>query len=146
MPVNYRQLKAEEFAQAMEIRVKVFVEEQNVPIEEEHDCYDEVAQHFGVFKSNQLIGTGRLVLQSRGGKIGRIAILPKHRGKGFGSGLIKTIINTGRAQGIQEFELGAQLQALDFYTQLGFIAEGDVFLDGGIPHRTMRLSFTKNGD
>ncbi|MFY9494463.1 MAG: GNAT family N-acetyltransferase, partial [Limnochordia bacterium] len=33
----------------------------------------------------------------------------------------------------------AQLQAIPFYSRLGFVAEGDEFLDGGIPHRRMRL-------
>jgi predicted GNAT family N-acyltransferase len=44
----------------------------------------------------------------------------------------------GAAAGRNEFVLAAQLQALDFYVKLGFKAEGAVFLDGGIPHRTMR--------
>ncbi|NMA61652.1 MAG: GNAT family N-acetyltransferase, partial [Firmicutes bacterium] len=54
------------------------------------------------------------------------------------------IIATGREQGLEEFVLGAQLQAMDFYARLGFIAEGDVFLDGGIPHRTMRVLFNSD--
>ena len=49
MSVTYRQLKSEEFPQAMEIRLKVFVEEQQVPVEEEYDSHDDTAQHFGVF-------------------------------------------------------------------------------------------------
>lgn len=146
MTINYRQLNTQEFEQSMKIRIQVFVEEQKVPIEEEQDSYDEVAQHFGVFQDGQLIGTGRLVLFEKGGKIGRVAILPEYRGKGLGRGLIEAIVKAGRLQGIKQFELGAQLQALDFYANLGFVAEGDVFLDGGIPHRTMRLSFSENID
>jgi predicted GNAT family N-acyltransferase len=41
-------------------------------------------------------------------------------------------------QGIEEIMLGAQIQAEDFYARLGFRGEGPLFLDGGIPHRTMR--------
>lgn len=140
MSVIYRQLTREEFPQALEIRIKVFVEEQNVPLEEEHDCYDMVAQHFGVFLGEQLVGTGRLVLQGRVGKIGRVAILSEFRGRGLGNGLVRTILTTGQKQGLREFVLGAQIQAMNFYANLGFVAEGEVFLDGGIPHRTMRLT------
>lgn len=140
MSVIYRQLTREEFPQALEIRIKVFVEEQNVPLEEEHDCYDMVAQHFGVFLGEQLVGTGRLVLQGRVGKIGRVAILSEFRGRGLGNGLARTILTTGQKQGLREFVLGAQIQAMNFYANLGFVAEGEVFLDGGIPHRTMRLT------
>ena len=140
MSVIYRQLTREEFPQALEIRIKVFVEEQNVPLEEEHDCYDMVAQHFGVFLGEQLVGTGRLVLQGQVGKIGRVAILSEFRGRGLGNGLVRTILTTGQRQGLREFVLGAQIQAMNFYANLGFVAEGEVFLDGGIPHRTMRLT------
>jgi predicted GNAT family N-acyltransferase len=124
----------------MEIRLKVFVEEQQVPVEEEYDSHDDTAQHFGVFLEGQLVGTGRLVTQDQIGRIGRVAILSEYRGRGFGSRLINTIIATGQKQGLEEFVLGAQIQALDFYAQLGFVVEGEVFIDGGIPHRTMRLT------
>lgn len=140
MSVTYRQLKSEEFPQAMEIRLKVFVEEQQVPVEEEYDSHDDTAQHFGVFLEGQLVGTGRLVTQDQIGRIGRVAILSEYRGRGFGSRLINTIVATGQKQGLEEFVLGAQIQALDFYAQLGFVVEGEVFIDGGIPHRTMRLT------
>lgn len=138
MSVMYRELKPEEFEKALAIRIKVFVEEQNVPLEEEHDAYDETATHFGVFIDQLLVGTGRLVLQNDTGKIGRIAILPDYRGKGLGSGLIRSIIALGQDRGLEKFVLGAQLQALKFYQNLGFEAEGDVFQDGGLPHKTMR--------
>lgn len=141
MLITYKALSANEFPVAMDIRIKVFVEEQKVPLEEEHDSYDQVAQHFGVFIDEHMVGTGRLIIQNQIGKIGRIAILEKYRGQGLGTQLIRTIISTGRSQGIQEFILGAQLQALDFYSQLGFKVEGDIFQDGGIAHRTMRLTF-----
>lgn len=140
LPVTYRQLTTDEFQQAMQIRIQVFVEEQKVPLAEEQDSYDQLAQHFGVFFAKKLVGTGRLVLLPNSGKIGRVAILPEYRGRGFGRGLIKAILAAGQQQGIEQFELGAQLQALDFYAQLGFQVEGEVFLDGGIPHRTMRLT------
>lgn len=139
MPVIYRELMPHEFKEALTIRIKVFVEEQHVPIEEEHDSYDQVAQHFGVFLDRAMVGTGRLVTQGQSGKIGRIAILKEFRGQGFGRALIETIITSGENQGLVEFVLGAQLQALDFYEKLGFIPEGAIFLDGGIAHRTMRL-------
>lgn len=138
MEITYRQLDALEFAQALELRIKVFVDEQKVPLEEENDSSDEKAQHFGVFYEGYLVGTGRLVIQGSEGRIGRIAILPEFRGQGLGSSLISFILETGKSQKIKDFVLGAQLQAIPFYAKLGFKAEGEVFEDGGIPHRTMR--------
>jgi predicted GNAT family N-acyltransferase len=36
-------------------------------------------------------------------------------------------------------ELNAQTHALGFYEQLGFRAQGEEFMEAGIPHRHMRL-------
>lgn len=144
--VTYRSLTNKEFPAALAIRIKVFVEEQHVPLEEEHDSFDQIAQHFGVFQASTLIGTGRLLFEDRVAKIGRIAILKEFRDLGLGRALLQAIIAAGQEQGYQEFVLGSQLQALDFYEKLGFRAEGSIFQDGGIPHRQMRLDLGKEGD
>lgn len=139
MSIIFRKLKSEEFPEALQLRIRVFVCEQKVPLSEEQDQYDAFAEHFGVFKAGRLIGTGRLVVEGQRGLIGRIAICKEFRGRGLGSGLIKTILQAGAAAGISEFSLGAQLQALPFYERLGFRPEGEVYPDGGIPHRLMRF-------
>ena len=37
--------------------------------------------------------------------------------------------------------LGAQLHAIPFYERLGYVASGEVYLDAGIEHRWMDVSF-----
>ena len=142
MNVICRLLMPSELWEALTIRIKVFVEEQLVPLEEERDAYDDTALHFGVFVEDKMVGTGRVVLIDKKGKIGRVAILPEYRGFGIGTKLMETILRTCEEQGLTEAFLGAQLQALDFYGKLGFSAEGPIFDDGGIPHRLMRRSLT----
>jgi ElaA protein len=39
---------------------------------------------------------------------------------------------------VTEARLGSQSHATGFYEKLGFVVEGDEFLDAGIPHRRMR--------
>lgn len=135
----YRKLTQGEFEQALALRIKVFVDEQNVPLEEEHDKYDELAEHFGVFSNGMLVGTGRLIRREREAKIGRIAILPEYRCRGLGRELIRMMLKKAREGGYTECIVDAQLGALEFYAKLGFVAEGEDFSDGGIPHRKMRL-------
>ena len=43
-----------------------------------------------------------------------------------------------QAQGQRSAFLHAQIRAEAFYARLGFVAEGGVFEDAGIPHRCMR--------
>jgi ElaA protein len=46
-----------------------------------------------------------------------------------------------RGLGLRRAKLGSQVHAVPFYERLGFVAEGPVYDDAGIPHRdmTMRL-------
>ena len=123
-----------------EIRTKVFVDEQGVPLEEELDAYDAVASHYVVEVRGAIIGTARLVDLGDGvGKIGRVAILKEHRNRGLGSELIRLLIDEGFA-GCHTLVLDSQLSAIPFYERFGFWSEGDIFLDAGIEHRRMKLS------
>src|SRR5690349_15871990 len=71
------------------VRMKVFVEEQAVPIEEELDSYDAVAQHFVVEEDGRVVGTARLIDKGDGtGKIGRVAVLQEYRRQGIGRDLM----------------------------------------------------------
>lgn len=141
MSIVVKELTACQITKADRIRIEVFVEEQNVPLAEEFDAQDQTARHFGVFKDAQMAGTARLVVDDKIATIGRIAILKEYRKQGLGTLLIQKIIAEAKKQDIKEIVIGAQLQALDFYNKLGFQAEGPVFMDGGIPHRTMRLKY-----
>ena len=66
--------------QLQSIRTKVFVEEQNVPVEEEWDSMDPLASHFlATDNSGNPVGTVRLL---NSGQIGRMAVLKDCRGLG----------------------------------------------------------------
>ena len=70
--------------------------------------------------------------------VGRVAVLKSQRGLGVGKLLMQYIIDYAQPQ--REFlKLSSQVQAMPFYAGLGFKAEGEEYLDCGIPHRTMRL-------
>jgi predicted GNAT family N-acyltransferase len=43
-----------------------------------------------------------------------------------------------KAAGADEIVLGAQVIARDFYRRLGYVDEGPVFDDAGLPHVMMR--------
>jgi predicted GNAT family N-acyltransferase len=68
-------------------------------------------------------------------------VLPAARGAGVGSQLLQALMQAARRRGDRQVMLSAQTHALPFYAHFGFIAEGDVYDDAGIPHRAMRLVF-----
>ncbi|WP_447042472.1 GNAT family N-acetyltransferase [Vreelandella sp. H-I2] len=124
---------------ASEIRRKVFIDEQNVPQEEEWDGLDPECLHFLAMLDGQPVGTARLLPDAH---IGRVAVLANARGTGIGVLLMQAAIEAARHAGHSKVALSAQVQALAFYERLGFVAHGDEFLDAGIPHREMTLSLT----
>ncbi len=142
----------EERAAVFALRMQVFVEEQNVPPDEELDAYDLVATHFLARKSPEppnahlgIIGTARLLDKGDGlGKIGRVAIHAEHRGTGAGARIMRFAEEIARRQGFRELILEAQLHAEGFYARLGYVGEGDIFMDCNIPHRLMRKRLEAN--
>jgi predicted GNAT family N-acyltransferase len=123
-----------DFAKCFDIRLAVFVEEQHVPIDEERDEYDETALHYLATLDGKPVGTARVLLKDSTAKITRVAVLRKARGQGIGEALMRHIES---ALAVRRFALGAQLHALPFYERLGYVAEGEVFMEAGIPHRHM---------
>ena len=124
---------------ALAVRVAVFVDEQGGPRDEEPDRYDPKCRHFVVESEGRIVGAARLYPFSPDiGKIGRIALLPEVRGRGWGRLLLRFMMERTREAGFGVALLDAQTHLLAFYEAEGFAAEGEVFLDGGIPHRRMR--------
>ena len=71
-------------------------------------------------------------------KIGRVAVRKAYRGAGVGKALMLAVLDAARKRGLTHAVLDAQVPVIGFYEKLGFKAEGPVFDDAGIPHRTMR--------
>lgn len=132
--------KQEDFFRLIRLREEVFVIEQGVPLEIELDDADDRAIHFVAILGGEVIGTARLVVKGKSGKIGRMAVRKDWRGKGVGTALIDFIKKTFGKKKRVGLYLHAQESALSFYEALGFTAEGKRFYEAGIPHRKMILN------
>lgn len=130
----------EEYRAALRVRIAVFVTEQGGPLEDEPDRWDRNAHHFVVLSDGQVVGTARIYQPEVGTtKVGRICLLPEYRQLGWGRRLLQVLIQAARRWGPERLVLDAQTHALPFYERFGFVARGEEFLDGGIPHRRMEL-------
>lgn len=140
----------EELADALEIRRRVFIEEQLVPEAEEIDRFDEDPTtvddcvHVLARLDGEPVATGRLLLDdppAERAHIGRVAVLLEHRRTGAGRVVMEALQGEARRLGRPGITLSAQVQAMPFYERLGYEARGTVFLDAGIEHRWMDLDF-----
>jgi len=129
---------------ARRVREEVFVREQNVPIELEWDEWDERCVHaLAVTEKGEAIGTGRLLPD---GRIGRMAVLKAWRGLGVGAAILDALLVRARQIGMKAVSLHAQTYAAGFYERRGFGAEGEIFMEAGIPHVTMTLRLQPDPD
>lgn len=128
---------------ARAVRTAVFIEEQAIPESEEWDEDDASALHAVVTNLAGLpLATGRLITSGMPlgeAKIGRMAVLRSSRGVGLGEQVLQALIGAAREQSVHTLHLHAQTSAQAFYQRAGFVPDGPVFDEVGIPHIVMTL-------
>ena len=145
MKLNIRKAEnSSDFSKLFEIRKKVYVDELDVPIQLEFDEYDETAFHFVVEVDDSIVGTARLVVLGNEGNIGRVCILKDFRRKGLGTKLITSIIEASMDIGLDRLNVEAKVDVLSFYEKIGFVTEGNEYLEVGVPHKKMFLMLKKS--
>ena len=118
------------YEDALRVRRIVFIEEQNVPEEEEIDAFEHESFHLVLYDGEQAVAAGRFRLVDEGvGKAERICVLPAYRGRGVGRMVMEALEQLAK--------LNAQTHAEPFYQKLGYTTVSGVFMDAGIPHVTM---------
>ncbi|MBD3109887.1 GNAT family N-acetyltransferase [Bacillus sp. AGMB 02131] len=128
----------QQLEEAYTIRKKVFVEEQNVPMEEEIDEFEMDAVHFLLYSEHdQPIAAGRFREADGYGKVERICVLAEQRRTGAGKYIMESIAAYAEQNGINKLKLNAQTHAIRFYESLGYEVVSEEFMDAGIPHKTM---------
>ena len=125
---------------AYELRRQVFEVEQNVPRPLDRDAFDFNADHVVVIdESGACVGTGRAVrLDARTCQVGRMATAASHRKGGVGAAVLDALERMAELRGLREIVVHSQLPAVTFYGKRGYVAEGDTFLEEGVPHVKMR--------
>ncbi len=141
MPINVVTVSdPADLEKAYDIRKKVFVEEQKVPLYEEIDQYEEASIHLLALQEGEPCGACRWRFTTEGIKLERFAVLQEFRGKQVGSALVsaclQSIYNHPNFND-QPLYLNAQLDAIPLYSKFGFHSVGDKFLECEIDHYKM---------
>ena len=135
---TFDELTIDELHDIVQLRIRVFVVEQNCPYAE-LDGKDRKAYHyFGANDQGRIIaytrifGPGDYYEQPA---IGRVVVDSEHRGDGTGSALMTgTIEKMKQLFGDSEIKIGAQKYLIEFYEKLGFRNTQEEYIEDGIPH------------
>jgi predicted GNAT family N-acyltransferase len=128
----------DELAAAFAIRREVFCVEQGVSEHEELDGLDTSSRHYLLSRDDRPVGTARVRRLADGAyKVERVAIRKPERGTGLGRMLMLRVIADIAQDRGGRIVLNAQVAVRDFYSALGFEAQGEVFEEAGIPHIKM---------
>jgi len=124
---------------ASALRTAVFVQEQGIPADMEWDAADAHCVHaVATNRMGQALATGRLLQHAPGvGRIGRMAVMASMRGSRIGRQVLEALAQAARQRGDHQVILHAQASAAAFYQRAGFVAQGEPFVEAGIPHIEM---------
>ena len=140
---SYALLTKKELYAIMHLRQQVFVLEQNCPFIDA-DLNDEISDHLLGYQDDVLIAYARLVQPDSlypGPSIGRIVTAEKVRGMGFGKIITQAAIDfSSKKYPNQDITISAQHRLLNFYQDLNFKAEGEVYLEDDIDHIKMIIN------
>jgi len=137
----FDELTLNELHDIIQLRINVFVVEQNCPYPE-LDGKDRKAYHFfGETQDGKIVAYTRIFSPGEYFEqpaIGRVVVDPEHRGDGTGLSLMRgSIEKIHEMFGQRDIKIGAQKYLTKFYESLGFLGTGEEYLEDGIPHLYM---------
>ncbi len=137
---KFHELTVDELYELLRLRSEVFVVEQNC-VFLDMDNKDQKCHHLLGWMGKDLAASARIVpagVSYREPSIGRVVTSPKYRRTGLGKLLMGEAIRiTSQLHGNQPIRIGAQLYLREFYSSLGFEADGKIYLEDGIEHIEM---------
>lgn len=137
----FAELSLRELYELLALRQRVFVVEQRCAFQDA-DGLDEPAWHLqGRGLEGALLAYARLLgpgVKYREASVGRVITAPEARGTGLGRELMRQAVARVEAVwGPGPIRIGAQAHLQRFYGEQGFVAEGALYDEDGIPHVEM---------
>jgi len=137
---RFSELSTRELYKIIEVRINVFVVEQNCPYEE-CDNKDQDSFHLFYLDQEQIAAYLRIIpagISYQEASIGRVLVNEDYRREGLGLKLMQQAIsfieNNFASAAVR---ISAQEYILDFYQRLGFKVVSDRYLEDNIPHFEM---------
>ena len=140
---HFQNLSTEELYDVLQLRAAIFVVEQNCAYNDLDDK-DRNGLHLLGFENNKLVAYARILPQGisyKEASIGRVVVDKNFRGKSVGRELmLKAIELTYNSFNTDKIIISGQQYLEKFYVDLGFVTEGEPYMEDFIPHLKMSLT------
>ena len=133
---EWSELSTKEVENIFSLRSEVFIVEQDC-VYQDIDGKDQKAKHVLGKKENEIVAYARIFKPGdyfKEASFGRAVVKKTERGKGVGDELVKNCLENITEE---EIKISAQSYLKGFYGKHGFKAEGNEYLEDGIPHTAM---------
>ncbi len=136
----FNELSLKELYDLLQLRSEVFVVEQDCAYQDV-DGKDQDALHVLGYDDGQLSAYTRIIEPGAYFDvcaIGRVVVREPHRGKAYGKLIMQASMDACRDKyKSDQIKLSAQTYLVPFYNEMGFVEEGEEYLEDGIPHILM---------
>ena len=136
---NFNELTLDELYLILKIRQEVFIVEQKC-FYLDCDDLDQKSIHFLGYHNGFLVCYMRVFNNKEDNiwVLGRILVSKKYRNLGLGIDLMNQVLEfLSYDKSNYSLEMSAQTYLINFYKKFNFKAEGDEYLDAGVPHVKM---------
>ncbi len=137
---SFEELSKEELLEIFQLRIAVFVVEQNCPYQDITEV-DKLCYHIYLREGTRIVGYARVLPKGatfEEASIGRV--ISTKRRCGVGSKIVATAIAVAKEKfSARVLMIEAQTYARKLYENHGFIQVSEEFLEDGLPHIKMKL-------
>ena len=127
----------DEVEEALALREQVFCVEQGVEVAADRDGLDDLAIQLVAVESGRVVATCRVLVEGDVGRLGRMAVEARSRGRGLGAAILAAAERSARDAGARLMRLHAQRYVEDLYAAAGYTPYGEPFVEEGIAHVAM---------
>jgi ElaA protein len=139
--LSFTELSTAQLYALLRLRQDIFVVEQQC-IYKDIDDFDQQAFHMLCTRDSELVAYQRCLppgLRYPQSSLGRVLVASNMRGQGLGANLARRGIEHNLSRWPQyDICISAQARLQSFYESLGFVTEGDPYLEDDMPHQKMR--------
>ena len=102
---------------------------------------DDKGRHFGLFLNGKMISVISLFIVNKEAQFRKFATLVDYQGKGFGTLLLKEIMNIVKHNKLHKIWCNARIDKSNFYHKFGMNLTDKKFTKGGIEYVIMEKKF-----